>query len=102
MTITAVHRQPSGLWLITDSAGVRYATKNALLVSVALAMHILKAPVSMVASTGWYYRELHQITQRVPDAPLCGRCQWYRATPFTLQCRRCKAIKRADDGYGYR
>lgn len=67
MRIAAVHQQPSGLWLVTDDKGQKYATKNDRLVAQAREAVTSGAPVSILSLQGWFYRELqavHIITQR--------------------------------------
>lgn len=59
--IVRVERGRNGLWRITDSEGVRYATKNAWLASLCDRYREQGVVVEIASSAGWYYRELQSI-----------------------------------------
>lgn len=60
--IVSVTLRPSGFWLVTDSAGVVYATKSGWLSSLADQYRKLGTTVRVHSGGGWYYRDLRDIT----------------------------------------
>jgi hypothetical protein len=62
MTITRVTQQPSGLWIVTDAAGVRYATRSAFQAAAAERYRELGTDVQIQSGAGWYYRDLHEMS----------------------------------------
>lgn len=62
MTIADVKKQPSGLFVITDDAGERYATKDPWKASVAEEARKGERQVSILSFRGWFYRDLRSIT----------------------------------------
>jgi len=77
-TIISVTQQPSGLFVIRDRDGVRYATKSALLASLADRHRAAETPVELFSVAGWYYRELWSIhdpaAKAEPQALICSWC----------------------------
>jgi hypothetical protein len=128
VTITEVRpsRATPGLWIITDSVQTKYATEDQLKALLADRYRLSGQKVWIDSASGFYYRDLREIKPAkdlprrpvlsgVPpvrtapaDEPVCpkygSRCRWRYATATTLQCARntCLAIKRADNGLGYR
>jgi hypothetical protein len=67
MTITSVVKKPSGLWIVTDDAGVRYATRSDFQAALAERYRELGTEVRLHSNKGWFYRELHEITPVAKD-----------------------------------
>jgi hypothetical protein len=59
--ITSVEQRQSGLYVIRASDGVRYATKNPWLASLAQRAKDKGAEVTLQSGGGWYYRELRHV-----------------------------------------
>lgn len=77
MTIASVTKQPSGLFVITDSAGQKHATRNAWLASLADRFREQGTDVELYSSSGWYYRDLWSIRAAGTKAvePICAWCR---------------------------
>lgn len=62
VTITSVIERPkTHLFVITDSKGGKYATRNAWLASLAEQYQKAQTPVILAAFSGWYYDELQDV-----------------------------------------
>jgi hypothetical protein len=58
--VASVERRPT-LWRITDDEGVRWATKDAWLASLADRYRESRQTVRLMGPAGWYYRSLEHI-----------------------------------------
>lgn len=61
--IAKVVQKPSGLWVITDTNGTRYATRSALKASIADRARIRGKAVIIGCGSGWFYENLHSIRE---------------------------------------
>ena len=62
MKIVSIQQRPSGLFIVTDDHGTRYATSSQYLATLAQRAMELDKPVAILSFRGWYYRNLHEIT----------------------------------------
>ena len=63
-TIKSVKEAVSGgFWIVTDAEGVKHATKNVFLASLAKQHQQHQTPVHIGSSAGWFYRDLYGIEE---------------------------------------
>jgi hypothetical protein len=61
--IVSVVLKPSGFYVITDSLGEQYATKNSLLASLASRFRDKQTAVAIASAAGWHYRDILGIVE---------------------------------------
>lgn len=61
--IASVVKKPSGLWVITDTAGKKYATRNSWKASIADRARERGKKVLILSYSGWYYDDLAVIKE---------------------------------------